>query len=69
MASYEQISKWVRASSGRTPKTCHIAHVKADFGLTQGIAPNRQNAASRVHPCPDYLRPHIEAALRHFGMI
>jgi hypothetical protein len=69
MASYEEISARVRATYGRVPKPCHIAHVKGSFGLTRWIAPNRIDPNSRTNPCPPQIWPHIEEALRHFGMI
>jgi hypothetical protein len=69
MATYFQIIERVKASCGRAPKTCHVADVKASFGLTHGTAPNRINSGSRAYPCPADMRPHIEDALRHFRMI
>jgi hypothetical protein len=69
MATYRQISERVKARCGRVPKTCYIADVKASFGLTRGIAPNRFDANTREYPCPLEFRPPIEEALRYFGMI
>ena len=69
MATYLEISRRVRTTFNRTPKTCHIADVKASFGLTRGYAPNWASPSFRKYPCPDDMRPHIEAALRHFAMI
>lgn len=69
MATYQQISKRVQTTLHRIPKTCHIADVKASFGLTTRAAPNRLDPSSRAYPCPAEFGPHIEAALRHFKMI
>ena len=69
MATYRQIQDWVRMKSGFVPKTSWIAHVKADLGLPQRIAPNRYNHPTRVYSCPPQRRIAIEAALRHFEMI
>jgi hypothetical protein len=69
VATYWQVSERVKATYGRVPKTCYVADVKAHFGLTRGIAPNRFDANAREHPCPPEFRPHIEKARRYFGMI
>jgi hypothetical protein len=69
MATYPEISKYVGVVFGWKPKTCHIADVKASFGLTTRVAPNRLDPTSRAYPCPIEKRPFIEAALRHFKMI
>ena len=69
MATYKQIQTYVREHDGSSVKTCWIAHVKADHGLTSRIAHNRASNCQRTHPCPKGRRPAIEAALRHFGMI
>jgi hypothetical protein len=69
MATYKQISERVKETFGRVPKTCHIADVKASFGLTNGPAPNRLDKSLRAYPCPAEMRPHIEAALRHIKII
>ena len=69
MASYEEIQTWVKARHGYVPKTCWIAGIKAQHGLTTRIAPNRESRQYRVHPCPLSKKASIEAAFRHFGMI
>lgn len=69
MATYREIQSHVRGQYGFRPKTCWIAGVKADHGLTRGQAPNRINEAVREQPCPPAKRAAIEAALRHFGMV
>ena len=67
MASYRDIQEWVRARHGFVPKSCWIAHVMSDLGLTKAVAPNRVGEA-RKYPCPPVKRPAILAALEHFGM-
>jgi len=69
MATYSQIQHWVKQQHGFTPKTCWIAHVMADHGLTKRAAPNRLNPKSRKYPCPHEKRAAIDMALRHFGMV
>lgn len=69
MASYFEIQSWTRQSYNFTPKTCWIAHVKSDNGLTTRAAPNRYSIGARLHPCPPNRREGVEAALRHFQMI
>ena len=69
MATYPQISARACELGGRGIAPCHIAHVKADHGLTRGIAYNRQSASRRVKPCPASKRAYIEQALRDLGML
>ena len=68
MATYKQIANYVKQKSGFVPKTGWIAHVKEINGLKPRRSPNRQGAG-RMVPCPPEKRPHIEAAMRNFGMI
>jgi len=69
MATYAQIEERVRKTSGFTPKTCWIAHILSEHGLTKRMAPNRADPNARAHPCPAARKAAIEDALRHFGMI
>jgi hypothetical protein len=69
VATYSEIEDYVRERYGYCLKSCWIAHVKADHGLTRRIAHNRASSQRRKHPCPDDKRPAIEHALRHFRMI
>lgn len=69
MATYRQVQDHVKARAGFVPKTCWIAHVKDEHGLTSKNAPNRISPDRREHPCPADKRTAIEAALRHFQMI
>jgi len=69
MATYAQIIDRVKLETGKSCKTCWVAHVMADHGLTTRISPNRVDRKTRKHPCPPDKRPAIESALRHYGMI
>ena len=69
MATYKQIQDRVCSQTGRVPKTCWIAHVMADEGLSTRKAANRISATERQYPCPPDKRLAIIAALRHFGML
>jgi hypothetical protein len=69
MARYKDIQEYVRAKNGFVPKSCWIAEVLSDHGLTKSVAPNRRDGTQRLHPCPVGKRPAIEGALKYFGMI
>ena len=69
MATYKQVQQEVKVRNGISVKTCWIAHVKELNGLAPRNAPNRHSATSRVHPCPDRVRPFIEEAMRRLGVI
>ncbi len=69
MATYKKIQAAVQAESGIVPKTCWIARVKSDLGLTTRQAPNRISQDWRQHPCPPEKRPAIISALRKLGML
>ncbi|OEZ55469.1 hypothetical protein [Duganella sp. HH105] len=69
MATYEQIRNDVREQNGKIVQNCWIAHVKELNGLAPKVAANRHSLNSRVKPCPDSVRPMIEASMRRFKMI
>lgn len=69
MATYEQIRNDVRKHDGKIVQNCWIAHVKELNGLAPKVASNRRSLIARVKPCPDDVRPMIEASLRRFKMI
>jgi hypothetical protein len=69
MAGYKDIQARVRTESLFIPKTCWIADVMNEHGLTRRIAPNRLNPNLRTNPCPSEKKKAIEAALRYFHMI
>lgn len=67
MATYRQIADDVKSRTGKTVKTCCIAHVKSLHGLTRRISPNRIDPESRVYPCPEEWVAEIEQSLRNLG--
>lgn len=69
MATYKQIANDVKIRTGKTVKSCWIAHVKSIHGLTKRLSPNRINRDSRVYPCPDKWMVEIEISLKKFGDI
>lgn len=69
MATYRQIQDYVRTNNGFVAKTCWIAEVKSDCGLTHKPASNRIDQGRREYPCPENKRQAIETALRHFKMV
>ena len=69
MPTYSEIAQVVRALAGGYIKTCWIAHVKADYGLTRGVAANRYDPHRRVTPCPTWKRWFVEQALRELGVL
>lgn len=69
MATYQEILDDVKKYHKKTIKTCWIAHVKELNGILMRKAPNRISLTSRVHPCPDNIRPIIEASMRRLGML
>ena len=68
MATYKQITEWVKVNYGYTVKGCWIADRKVFHGLSAG-RPHVRKGTSLKHPCPEKKRAMIDAALRHFEMI
>ena len=68
MATYAEITHWVKTTYEVSIKTCWIAHCKELCGLPVRPAHNRFGKG-RVVPCPEDKREAIFAAFRHFGMI
>ena len=69
MPTYRDIQEDIRSRHGRVVKTCWIAHVKELNGLPMKKAPNRISDAVREFPCPESIRPLIEASMRRLGML
>lgn len=69
MATYDQIRDDVQKKHGRYVQNCWIAHVKEQIGLPLKAAHNRQSTDLRAKPCPEDVKPLIEATMRRFGMI
>jgi hypothetical protein len=68
-STYADIAKEVQRIGGFVPKTCWVAHVKSEFGLTAGIAPSQLNTQRRKHPCRREKRPVIVEAMRRLVAI
>ena len=60
MATYKQIVECVKLRTGRTVKTCWVAEVKRELGLTTRVAWNRGQGAGSPS-CP----PRYKEAIRH----
>lgn len=69
MATYKEIREHTRKTRGFVPQNCWIAHVLDTHGLTQRIAPNRQDPQKRVKPCPENKWGSLEAAMRELGAL
>lgn len=68
MPTYKQIQNYVKEKYGFIPKTCWIADLKSQYGLTTKVAYNRKGK-KRVHPCPESKKKFIISAFRHFSMV
>ena len=62
-ATYRDIENCVRQHHGFVPRTCWIAHCKE----LNGLPVKSLYQGSRLQPVR--LRPAIEEAFRHFGML
>lgn len=62
MPTYKQIAECVRRRTGRTVKTCWIAEVKRELGLTARPAWNRGLGAG-APPCPSRYKETIRHCL------
>lgn len=69
MATYKEIRADVLKHNNLYVQTCWIAHVKELYGLTFRPAHNRRSSDKHIYPCPDHVRPLIEASFRRFNMI
>jgi hypothetical protein len=69
MATYREIQLRTRVRHGFMPKTCWIAHVLSDHGLTTRQAANRADPHHRIAPCPPEKRHAIEQVCRELGRI
>jgi hypothetical protein len=69
MATYEEITIYVKEKYNVNIKPCYIAHVKEIVGLKPKIAPNRISNNSRKYPCPESKINLIKDAFKYFNMI
>ncbi|RVD55415.1 hypothetical protein EN828_25305 [Mesorhizobium sp. M2D.F.Ca.ET.185.01.1.1] len=69
MPTYKEIQDYVRVTRSFVPKTCWIANILAEHGLTKRVAANRTNPDSRMHPCPAAKREALTAAMQELGAL
>ena len=62
MPTYREIIECVRRRTGRTVKTCWIAEVKRELGLTTRVAWNRGQGRG-APPCPAVYKEEIRRRL------
>ena len=67
MATYKEIQEDIRHRHHVTVKTCWIADVKRQHGLTKRMASNRLDPMRAKYPCPQDKQALIEESLRRFG--
>ena len=65
MPTYQQIAECVRYRTGRTVRTCWIAEVKRELGLTTQVAWNRGQGRG-TPPCPHLYKEAIRHCLASF---
>ena len=68
MASDRRIQDETKRLFGFVPKACWIADIKAEFGITVRILPNRSDE-HRAYPCPPEKRQPVIQAMRTLGVI
>ncbi len=69
MATYKQITEYIKTTYNITVKTCWIADMKGKYNLLTHPAPNRKAIETRTNPCPPDKENYIIDAFRHFNMI
>ena len=65
MPTYQQIAECVRHRTGRSVRTCWIAEVKRELGLTTRVAWNRGQGRG-APPCPDLYKEAVRHCLASF---
>lgn len=69
MATYKQIQEHVKVTYGITVKTCWIADMKEQCGLTRKDAINRKDLNKREYPCPEDKKDFIIETFKYYDMI
>jgi hypothetical protein len=69
MVTYKKIQEAVKEEYGFVAKTCWIAHILSDYGLTKGKSHNRIDPNVRKYPCPQSKRFQIEQTMKRFKII
>ena len=63
MATYKQITEYVKTKYNYPPKSCWIADVKEQMGFHVPCAHNRKDKNTRKCPCPKAKIEHIKEAI------
>ena len=69
MATYPQITEYIKRKHGFTVNPCWISDVKDICGLPRRKTPNLKTHETRKHPCPQKKVDVIKQAFKHFDMI
>ncbi|MDY0138847.1 MAG: hypothetical protein RBR50_04025 [Candidatus Izemoplasmatales bacterium] len=69
MATYKAIQNYIKDKYNCSVKTCWIADMKEQCGISTRKAPNRISESKRVYPCPIDHKLKIEDAFRYFKML
>jgi hypothetical protein len=69
MAKYNSTAQLTKIKWGFTTKTCWIAHILSDYGLTTRLAHNRHDSLRRKHRCPPHRRQQLEEVMRELGIL
>ncbi len=67
MATYEQITEYLKNIGVRGIKGCYIAHAKEKCGIP--VRRSWRRTGKRMIPCPDSKFIYIQRAFRHFRML
>lgn len=69
MATYKAIQNYIKDKYNCSVKTCWIADMKEQCGITTRKAPNRISESRRAYPCPVQNKDKIKAAFIHFDLV
>ncbi len=69
MATYKAIQNYIKDKYNCSIKTCWIADMKEQCGISTRKAPNRISKSKRVYPCPEKYKAKMIDTFRHFGMV
>jgi hypothetical protein len=69
LPTYADIAREVQRIGEFVPKTCWIAHVKSELGLTTRMAPNRLDVKGRKYPNGDIHHRHARNPARYYWLM
>jgi hypothetical protein len=69
MVTYKEIQQIVKEEHGFIPKSCWIAHILFDHGLTKRQSSNRIDPNIRKYPCPENKRLQIEQVMKRLKIL